>query len=181
MKPIRVAAVSMNSEFAKQREILDRIRAWCEKAAGEKADLVLFPELIVHGHCTPNTWDLAEPVPDGPSVRKLAEYAQHYKLFLAVGLSEKENSVVYNAQVVVGPNGYLGKQRKIHMSRDESLFYKGGRDISVFDLETEFVIDPQRFESKSRNTCFSGQKVRGRAVHAFVGGRHLLKEGQLTP
>lgn len=134
MQTIRVAAVSMNSEFAKQREILERIGGWCEKAAGEKAELVLFPELVVHGHCTPNTWELAEPVPEGPSVLKLVEFAQHFKLILAVGMSEKENSIVYNTQVVVGPNGYIGKQRKIHMSRDEVLFYKGGREISVFDL-----------------------------------------------
>jgi predicted amidohydrolase len=49
-------------------------------------------------------------------------------------MSEKENDIVYNAQVIIGPQGYIGKQRKLHMSRDESFFYKGGREISVFAL-----------------------------------------------
>ena len=134
MQSIRVAAVSMNSPFGKTAEILDRIGGFCEQAAADRVDLVLFPELVVHGHCTPNTWELAEPVPDGPSVRRLAELAARCKLFLSVGLSEKERDVVYNTQVLLGPDGFIGKQRKIHLSRDEGLFYTGGRDIAVFDI-----------------------------------------------
>jgi predicted amidohydrolase len=55
-------------------------------------------------------------------------------MVLSVGLSEKENDIVYNTQILVGPNGYIGKQRKIHLSRDEVLFYKGGREIPVHDI-----------------------------------------------
>jgi predicted amidohydrolase len=134
MQTIRVAAVSMNGFLGEPERVLNGIAGWCERAAAEKAQLVLFPELVIHGHCTPNTWDLAEPVPDGPSVRRLAQLARHHRLFLAVGLSEKERDIVYNTQVVVGPDGYLGKQRKLHLSRDEVLYYKGGRDLNVFDL-----------------------------------------------
>jgi predicted amidohydrolase len=133
MQTTRVAAVSMNGFLGEPERVLNGISGWCERAAAEKADLVLFPELVVHGHCTPNTWDLAEPVPDGPSVRRLAQLARHYRLVLCVGLCEKERDIVYNTQVVVGPEGYIGKQRKLHLSRDEVLFYKGGREINVID------------------------------------------------
>src|SRR5262249_50103593 len=98
------------------------------------AELVVFPELVVHGHCTPKTWELAEPVPEGPTLKRLAQFAKKYRLFLAVGLSEKERDIVYNTVVVVGPEGYIGKQRKLHLSRDEALFYKGGKDIGVIDI-----------------------------------------------
>jgi predicted amidohydrolase len=134
MQSIRVAAVSMNGFLGETERVLNNIAGWCERAAAEKAQFVLFPELVVHGHCTPNTWELAEPVPDGPSVRRLAQIARHYRLFLCVGMSEKERDIVYNTQVLVGPDGYIGKQRKLHMSRDEVLYYKGGRDINVFDI-----------------------------------------------
>jgi predicted amidohydrolase len=134
MQTVRVAAVSMNGFLGEPERVLNSIAGWCERAAADKAQLVLFPELVVHGHCTPNTWDLAEPVPDGPSVRRLLQLAKHYRLFLAVGLSEKERDIVYNTQVLVGPDGFLGKQRKLHLSRDEVLYYKGGRDLNVFDL-----------------------------------------------
>jgi predicted amidohydrolase len=134
MQTLRVAAVSMNGFLGEPEKSLASLARWCEQAAAQKADLALFPELVVHGHCTPNTWELAEPVPDGPSTARLAEFAKHYDMFLSVGLSEKENDLVYNTQVLVGPQGYIGKQRKLHLSRDEVLFYKGGRDFCVFDI-----------------------------------------------
>jgi predicted amidohydrolase len=134
MQTIRVAAVSMNGYLGEPERVLNSIAGWCERAAAENANLVLFPELVVHGHCTPNTWDLAEPVPDGPSVCRLVQLARHYRLFLSVGMSEKERDIVYNTQVMIGPDGYLGKQRKLHLSRDEVLYYKGGRELPVFDL-----------------------------------------------
>ena len=64
MQSIRVAAVSMNGRLGEPERALADIATWCERGAAERADLILFPELVVHGHCTPNTWALAEPVPD---------------------------------------------------------------------------------------------------------------------
>jgi predicted amidohydrolase len=124
----------MNGFLGQPERVLDGIAGWCERAMAEKADLVLFPELVVHGHCTPNTWELAEPVPNGPSVRRLIHLARHFRLVLCVGLSEKERDIVYNTQVLVGADGYLGKQHKLHLSRDEVFYYKGGRDLTVFDI-----------------------------------------------
>jgi len=134
MQTLRVAAVSLNSELGKRDQTLSRMGKYCEQAVAERAELVVFPELIVHGHCTPNTWEIAERVPDGESVEILCGMARKSGIFLCAGLSEKENDIVYNTQVLIGPAGYIGKQRKLHMSRDESFFYKGGREIRVFDL-----------------------------------------------
>ena len=134
MQNIRVAAVSMNSELGKYEQTMQHIAGFCERAVSDNADLVLFPELVIHGHCNPDTWSVAEPVPDGPSVLRLVDLARRFSLYLSAGISEKENDIVFNTQVLVGPSGYIGKQRKLHMSRDESFFYKGGREISVFDV-----------------------------------------------
>jgi predicted amidohydrolase len=134
MQAIRVAAVSMNGLLGRRDRNLKEIAKWCRRAADARADLVVFPELVVHGHCAPNTWEVAEPVPESDSVRRIVTLARECALFLAVGLSEKENDIVYNTHVLAGPDGYLGKQRKLHMSRDETFFYKGGHDLSVFDI-----------------------------------------------
>lgn len=50
MQSVRVAAVSMNSELGKPDRALAAIAGWCERAAAEGAELVLFPELVVPGH-----------------------------------------------------------------------------------------------------------------------------------
>lgn len=134
MRTMRVAAVSMNGFLGEPERILKAIDKWCEQAVAEKAELVLFPELVIHGHCTPTTWALAEPVPDGPSVAALANIAKRHRLVLCAGMSEKERDIVFNTQVLVGPDGYIGKQRKLHLSRDEGFYYKGGRDMKVFDV-----------------------------------------------
>jgi len=134
MRNIRVAAVSINGYLGEPEKVLANIALWCEKAETVGAELVLFPELVVHGHCSPTTAELAENVPDGPSVQRLIELAQTHHQVLSVGLSENDAGVVYNTQVLVGPEGYIGKQRKLHMSRDEADFYQVGNEISVFDI-----------------------------------------------
>ncbi|MEO2032487.1 MAG: nitrilase-related carbon-nitrogen hydrolase, partial [Planctomycetaceae bacterium] len=77
---------------------------------------------------------IAEPVPDGPGVERLCRMAREHGLFISCGMSEKERDIVFNTQVLVGPDGYLGKQRKIHLSRDETFFYKGGKELPVLDI-----------------------------------------------
>jgi dihydroorotase len=54
-------------------------------------------------------------------------------------------------------------------------------DIAIFDLSRERIVQPARFRSKSRNTCFEGRAVRGEAIHVFVSGRWVLKSGELAP
>ena len=44
-------------------------------------------------------------------------------------------------------------------------------DITIFDPEAEYVIDPAAFKSKSRNTPFDGCSVSGKVVMTGVDGR----------
>ena len=60
MQDIRIAAVSINSPLGQVDQVLTDTGNWCRQAKEAGAEFVLFPELLVHGHCTPNTWDLAE-------------------------------------------------------------------------------------------------------------------------
>ncbi len=134
MDALRVAAASMNSRLGKPDETWKAIEKACEDAAAAEADLLLLPELVIHGHCAPDTWALAERVPDGTSTRRLANLAAQHRLYIAAGLAEKEDDIVFNTQVLVGPQGFVGKQRKLHPSRDETLLFKGGRSLTVFDI-----------------------------------------------
>jgi dihydroorotase-like cyclic amidohydrolase len=47
-------------------------------------------------------------------------------------------------------------------------------------FEKERTIDSSRFESKSRNTCFEGWRVRGTTVHVLVGGRVVVRDGRIV-
>ena len=46
-------------------------------------------------------------------------------------------------------------------------------DLTLIDPDDEYIIDPDSFSSKSRNTPFAGMAVKGRAYMTFVNGRKL--------
>jgi dihydroorotase len=47
-------------------------------------------------------------------------------------------------------------------------------DITVFDSEREWTVDPQYFKSRGRNTPFAGWKLHGRVVDTFLAGRRVV-------
>ena len=47
-------------------------------------------------------------------------------------------------------------------------------DVTLIDLNKEWVIDPTKFKSKSRNCPFAGWKVKGKAVNVIVAGQILI-------
>jgi dihydroorotase len=44
-------------------------------------------------------------------------------------------------------------------------------DATLIDPDLEWTVEPERFQSASRNTPFAGWKVKGRAVRTIVGGK----------
>ena len=49
-------------------------------------------------------------------------------------------------------------------------------DLTIFDPDEEWVIDPEQFASKARNTPFAGTTVKGRVKYTIVGGRIIYKD-----
>jgi dihydroorotase len=47
-------------------------------------------------------------------------------------------------------------------------------DITLFDPDLEWSVDPGQFKSKSRNTPFGGRKLRGGVVATLVAGRKVF-------
>lgn len=45
-----------------------------------------------------------------------------------------------------------------------------GADITIIDINKEWVVDPSKFESKGRNTPFEGRKLMGVAVITIITG-----------
>ncbi len=47
-------------------------------------------------------------------------------------------------------------------------------DVTLIDLKKEWVIDPEKFKSKSRNCPFTGRKVKGRVIKTIVNGKVVV-------
>lgn len=66
--------------------------------------------------------------------------------------------------LTVGPARVLGWEERGRLTPGAEA------DVTVFDPQRTWTIDPQRFRSKSRNTPFGGWRVRGRVTWVFVNG-----------
>ena len=52
-------------------------------------------------------------------------------------------------------------------------------DITIIDLDKKWVVDPDAFASKGRNTPFAGWRLRGKAYATIVRGKVVMKAGEL--
>jgi dihydroorotase len=51
-------------------------------------------------------------------------------------------------------------------------------DVAVLDPAAEWVVDPAKLHSRSRNTPWKGKRLSGRCVYTVVGGRIVHGEGR---
>lgn len=53
-------------------------------------------------------------------------------------------------------------------------------DVTVLDLDAEWVVDPSRFESRSKNTPLGGRKLTGLPVMTIVGGKIVSTKSEVA-
>ncbi|OQW35464.1 MAG: acyltransferase [Nitrospira sp. SG-bin1] len=132
---MRVGFYQFNPQFGEVAQNLDVVTARLEQA---EADLIVLPELFASGYqflSGEEARRLAEPVPDGPTVRRLADIARRRKMHLVAGLPERSALCCYNSAVVVGPSGFLGCYRKTHLFYEETQFFApGDSGFLVWDI-----------------------------------------------
>lgn len=57
-----------------------------------------------------------------------------------------------------------------------NLFVGADGDVTIFDPDEEWTIDPERFASMGRNTPFGGCRVRGRVKYTIADGRVIYQD-----
>ncbi len=124
---------------------LASLTVWGHKSAEAGADLLFLPETFLTGYATEEMYEkgyadrhrflpLAEQVP-GPTTEALSELSRSLRLYICVGILEREHNVIYNTQVLVGPEqGYMGKYRKVQVGSTERWFSTPGSDFPIFDI-----------------------------------------------
>lgn len=53
-------------------------------------------------------------------------------------------------------------------------------DVSIFNLDEQWVVDEKKFFSKGKNSPYIGKKLTGRAAYTIVGGVVKYKEGKIV-
>lgn len=129
---LRLAMVQMLVEGGAREANLRRAEARLAEAADHQAQVVLLPEAFDLGWTHPAAERGAAPIPDGYACRRLRRTARQLGLYVCAGLTERSGADVFNAAVLIGPNGeLLLHHRKLNELEIGHSSYRLGDRLSV--------------------------------------------------
>lgn len=142
MKKVALAQISASDDHAAN---LDAAAALIAQAAERGADLICFPEMgfqpfFPRHRADPRYFDWAEPVPDGPTVKRLQQLARDAGIVVISNLFERAApGEYYNCTPVIDADGtFKGLSRMTHIAEapgfNEKFYYRpGDGGFRVFD------------------------------------------------
>jgi predicted amidohydrolase len=139
MENIIIATAQFENRSGDKKFNLDTVDKMAGAAAEKGAKAIAFHECSVHGYkyarklSQAQMLDLAEHIPDGPSIARLTAIAARHDIAVLAGLFEKDDkNDIYKAYVCVDRNGLVAKFRKLHPFVNP--WIKPGNEYCVFDL-----------------------------------------------
>jgi predicted amidohydrolase len=133
---VRLAAIHYKPTGKSPRQNCEEYAPLLAEAAKEKADLVVLGETVPSVGAKQKPQETAEVVP-GPTTDYFGELARRHHLHVVLSLHERAGHLVYNAAVLIGPDGkLLGKYRKVCLPPSEAASgIAPGSEYPVFDTE----------------------------------------------
>jgi predicted amidohydrolase len=139
MQGLRAGTVQLQHAPGDKESNFEKTEGFVRRAASEGVELLVFPEMCLTGYwhvrklSRAQVEELSEPVPDGPSTRRLVDLARTHRLTVGAGLIEQSvDGMLYNTYVVALPDGQAIRHRKLHCFI--SAHMASGRDYTVLDL-----------------------------------------------
>jgi predicted amidohydrolase len=139
MENLSIATAQFEHKSGDKIYNLSIIRQLSEQAASGGANVIAFHECSITGYTFARNLSreqmlaLAEPIPDGESVRALSQIAKDTGTVILAGLFEKDaEDRLYKAYICVDGVGVVAKFRKLHPFINPHLL--PGDEYVVFDL-----------------------------------------------
>lgn len=125
------AALQFEPRFGEKAHNLAQLLRLTEEAARAGARLIVLPEMATTGYCFRSRAEIApfvEPVPGGETVTAFAALTARLGVYVVIGLPEVDpaTGIYYNTAALIGPEGFIGKYRKLHAYIDETRWAKDG-------------------------------------------------------
>ncbi len=155
--------------------MIDKHLALIAEAAGQGAQVVCLQELFYGPYfCAEQTskwYEMVERVPDGPTIRLMAEVAKKHEIVLIVPVYEEDQAgVYYNTAAVIDADGsYLGKFRKMHIPQcnpgfwEKFYFRPGNLGYPVFDTRVGkvgvYICYDRHFPEGARCLALNGAEI----------------------
>ena len=114
---IKIAGVQMDVTLGKVDHNIENVIERFRTTTAAGAAYTVFPECALTGYCF-NDLDearqFAESIP-GPATDRLAQACADLSAHMVVGMLEVDGTDVFNAAVLIGPNGVISNYRKVHL------------------------------------------------------------------
>jgi len=113
----QLAAVQMDITLGDVAGNVSRMEQHLRQTTAAGATLTIFPECAVTGYCFTSqeeAWPHAEPIP-GPTSERFTALCRDLKTYVVYGTLERDGDRLFNAAVLVGPEGVIGTYRKVHL------------------------------------------------------------------
>jgi predicted amidohydrolase len=126
---VRIACIQMQPAIGKVEDNVAHSVGLIKRATDLGAKLIVLPELSNTGYMfrsREEAFAVAEPIPDGPTVKAWSEIAAKQGLHLVAGICERDGNKLFNSAVLIGPSGYIGTFRKVHLWNEENLYFEPG-------------------------------------------------------
>lgn len=126
---VKVACLQTHPKVGEKATNVAASLLWIERAAAMGARLIVLPELANSGYVfatRQEAFELAEIIPEGPTCQTWIDTAARLNITLVAGIAERQGDALYNSAVVIGPAGYIGTFRKVHLWNAENLFFEPG-------------------------------------------------------
>jgi len=126
---VKIACCQFEPKIGEKEKNIKKGLRMADEAKNQGANIIILPELANSGYVFNSrreAFDLSEEVPEGETTRVWEEFANKHELYLATGISELSAGRLYNSSVLLGPEGYIGKYRKLHLWNREKLFFEPG-------------------------------------------------------
>jgi predicted amidohydrolase len=117
---------------------MSRIDKLSRRCAG--ADLLVLPELCNSGYnfeSAEQAWATSEEIGNSIFLDYLGTLCRKHNFYVVSGFNERDGNRLYNSAVLVGPEGYTGQYRKLHLFMNEKDFFQpGDAGLPVFNIES---------------------------------------------
>lgn len=127
--PARVACLQMQIvQNGKEKNLANAARM-IDEACGKNANLLILPEMFNTGcmfRDRAQAYAMAEPVPGGQSTQMLLDRARQHGVYIVASLVEQDGPDLFNTAVLAGPEGLVGKYRKLHPCEEEVYWIEPG-------------------------------------------------------
>jgi 5-aminopentanamidase len=114
---MKIAGVQMDVSLGEIDANLEKMAAFVRQTSAAGARLTVFPECAATGYCFESLDEarkFAQPVP-GPITQALTRACKASGTHAVFGTLEADGDALYNAAVLVGPEGVVGVYRKVHL------------------------------------------------------------------